>query len=239
MIRVRLLVLTTLVCVPVAACTVVDDQRVERIDPQYGLDDTLPSTTTTIATTTTLAATTTSGLDTTTTAAVQTDEVLLYFIASGQLTPFPQNLPAPVATPQLIAALLEGPPEGELGTGLRSALPQGVFIRVVPDSTGIAQVQLPIGFFETIPVGDQRLVVGQLVVTLLSNLRGVGQVTFNQSVTKPTGELVPPGQPLTYGDYDELLGTRILTTGSSLPVDNAGSSTSTSSTSTSTTAGAP
>ncbi|HAP78464.1 MAG TPA: hypothetical protein DCR14_20570 [Acidimicrobiaceae bacterium] len=230
--RTRLIALAVVASVPLVACSVVDEQGVERIDPQYGLDDTLPPTTTTIATTTTEAATTTSGLDTTTTAAVQTEEVLLYFIASGQLTPFPQNLPAPVATPQLLAALLEGPPAGELGTGLRTALPAGAIIRVVPDSSGIAQVQLPPDFFEAVPVGDQRLVIGQLVVTLLSNLRGVGQVAFNQSVTKPTGELVPPGQPLTYGDYDELLGTRTITPVSSLPIE---SITTTSSTSTSST----
>ena len=210
--RARLLVITAAI-VGLAACSVVEDGKVERIRPPYGLEDTLPSTTTTIATTTTAAATTTSGLETTTTQPqVVTEDVQLYFIASGRLKPVTKPLPSPIVAVQLMAALQEGEPAGDLGTGLRTALPAFPEILVETDTTGIAYVQLPEDFFFAMPVGDQRLATGQIVVTLLTNLRGVGQVTFNQAVPKASGELITPGDPLTLADFDALMSTRGATT---------------------------
>ena len=211
--RARLLVITAAI-VGLAACSVVEDGKVERIQPPYGLEDTRPSTTTTIATTTTEAATTTSGLETTTTTVppIQTEDVQLYFIVSGRLTPVTKALPKPVAPLQLMAALQEGEPEGDAGKGLRTALPAFPEILVETDTTGIAYVQLPEDFFFAMPVGDQRLATGQIVVTLLTNLRGVGQVTFNQAVPKASGELITPGDPLTLADFDALMSTRGATT---------------------------
>lgn len=207
--RARLLVITAAI-VGLAACSVVEDGKVERIQPPYGLEDTSPSTTTTIATTTTEAATTTSGLETTTTTVppIQTEDVQLYFIVSGRLTPVTKALPSPVAPLQLMAALQEGEPEGDAGKGLRTALPAFPEILVETDTTGLALIQLPDDFFTPIPVGDQRLAVGQIVVTVLTNIRGVGQVTFNQAVTTASGELVAAGDPLTLADFELLMSTR-------------------------------
>ncbi len=210
--RVRVLALAVALAAGGVACSVVDDSRVERISPQYGLEDTLPPTTTTIATTTTELATTTSGVDTTTTQPVQTEDVQLYFIANGKLVSVTKPLPSPVALPQLMAALQEGEPSGDLGTGLRTALPAVPALSVQTDATGLALVILPDGFFDTMAANDQRLAIGQIVVTLLTNLRGVGQVTFNQPVTKPSGELTAIGQPLTLADFETLLSTRSITT---------------------------
>jgi hypothetical protein len=142
---------------------------------------------------------------------VQTEQVRLYFIASGQLTYVTAQLPSPVALPQIVAALQSGPPEGELGTGLRSAVPEEpVVITVTTDGSGVARVDLPADFFQTIPLGDQRLVTGQIVLTL-TDTRGIGQVVFNLAVPKPNGEMIPAGQPLSARDFQELLNSSSVT----------------------------
>lgn len=186
------------------ACSIVDDGRVERVSPPAELTDTLPPTT--IATTTTTAAvTTTIGLATTTTD-VQSQTVDVFFIASGKLSPVPSSITAQYALSQLLAQLQKGPPEGDVGLGLRSAIPPGLAeITASSDASGVAQVVLPDGFFDTIPAGDQRLAVAQIVMTLLANTPGVGQVAFNLQVSGPEGELIPSGQLLTRADFMTLM----------------------------------
>lgn len=186
------------------SCGVVDDGAVRAVDPPYGLSDTLAGTTTTsIPPTSSLDQTSTTGSETTV-PPVQSEQARLYFIASGQLTYIAAQLPTPVTLAQLVAALQAGPPAGELGTGLRSAVPELLEIRVVTDGSGIARVELPDGFFDAMTVGDQRLVVAQLVLTLTDS-RGIGQVTFDRAVPTPSGELTPPGEPLAYRDFQSLL----------------------------------
>lgn len=207
------------------ACSIVDDGRVERVSPPAELTDTLPPTT--IATTTTsVAVTTTIGLATTTTD-VQAQTVDVFFIASGKLSPMPRSLAAQYGMSQLIAQLLDGPPEGEVGLGLRSAIPPDLEdITAASDGAGVAQVVLPEGFFDTIPAADQRLAVGQIVMTLLENTPGIGQVAFNLQVSGPEGELIPAGQLLTRADFMTLMADGPIT---------ASAATTTSSTSTPTT----
>ncbi len=199
--RTRLVIIATALVFGAVACSVVDSGKVSRLDPPGDLGDTLASTTTAAPTTTQLV-TTTSGLETTTTG-VQTEQVRLYFIASGQLTYVSQPLPAPVALPVIIAALQSGP-QGDLQPALRTAVPARVEIRVFPNGAGVASVELPENFFNDVAVGDQRLVIGQIVLTLTDS-RGIGQVQFNQVVPKPSGENIQPGQLLTRLDYEPLL----------------------------------
>jgi len=200
--RVRVVGLGVLFAATAVACSVVDQGKVERIDPQFGLDDTLPSSTFR-STTTTQLATTTTGFETTTTQ-VFTEQVRLYFVASGQLTYVLQPLASPVTSAQIVAALQLGPPEDSSGAGLRTIVPSNVEIRVTTDGTGIARVTLPDGFFDLVPVpNNQRLVIAQLVLTI-TNIRGVGQVTFNQAVPLPGGQVRPAGQQLTFSDYESL-----------------------------------
>ncbi|MDO8363299.1 MAG: GerMN domain-containing protein [Actinomycetota bacterium] len=185
-----------------AGCGVVDDGKVDRIDPPFGLDDTTTSTSTT---STTIQLVSTTSISTTTTEGVESEQVRLYFISGGQLTYVDRPLTSPVLLSQAIAALQEGPPEA--GIQLRSALPANVPIEVRTDGRGVAIVTLPEGFFDTIPVGDQRMVIGQIVMTLLERA-GIGQVQFNQAVPKPPlGELVAAGELLTRLDYETLLPT--------------------------------
>jgi hypothetical protein len=208
----RLVVLAALAAVP-AACSVVGDGKVERVNPPAGLGDTLPSTTTTeLVTTTTELVTTTSGLETTSTQ-VQTEQVRLYFIASGQLNYVAQALPAPVTVGQILAALQAGPPDGDLGRGLRSALPpaRDAEISVTKNDAGVASVTLPTGFFDKISLADQRLVTAQIVLTLTDS-RGIGQVQFNLAVPKATSEVAPAGSLLTRADFSSLLESSITPT---------------------------
>lgn len=200
----RLAAILCLLTFTTVACSIVDDGRVERVSPPAELTDTLPPTT--IATTTTTeAVTTTIGLATTTTD-VQAQTVDVFFVASGKLSPVPRSLPAQYVLSQLIAQLQAGPPEGEVGLGLRSAIPPDLDeITASPDASGVAQVLLPEGFFDTIPAADQRLAVAQIVMTLLENTPGVGQVAFNLQVSGPEGELIPAGQLLTRADFMNLM----------------------------------
>lgn len=197
--RRRAIALGVLFAVVPVACSVVDDGKVERIDPPFGLDDTLPSSTF-IETTTTQLATTTTGLETTTTN-VQTEQVELYFVASGQLTYVLQLLASPVTFQQIIAALQQGPPAGDQGIGLRTIVPSEADIRVDTDGTGVASVTLPLDFFEGLLPSDQRLVIAQLVLTI-TRTSGIGQVVFNVDVPLTTGQVFPAGQRLTFSDYE-------------------------------------
>jgi hypothetical protein len=212
--RARTFVVATLVVATslfgLAACSVVGDGKVSKIKPAFDLDDTL-ATSTTAAPTTTAVPTTVNEASSTT--AVQTEPVRLYFITNGQLTYVTQAVPAPAA-PQLIIKALQAGPQGELGFALRTALPSRAAVNVQTNA-GIAVVDLPDGFFDSIPVTDQRLVIGQIVLTLTDS-RGVGQVQFNHAVPKPSGEVTPTGQLLTKNDFQTLL------------LDSSGSPTSTS-----------
>ena len=201
--RRRLLCVAILLTMTAVACSVVDDGKVERIQPQFGLDDTLPSSTS-IATSISLFETTTTGLETTTTAPQpQTEAVRLYYVASGQLTYVSQPLASPVTLGQVIAAL-QTPPAGDLGAGLRTVLPSFAEMRATTDGSGIATVTLPEDFFDLVPgLNDQRLVIAQLVLTLTS-FRGIGQVTFNLPVPLPTGQERPAGLELTFSDYKSM-----------------------------------
>ena len=186
------------VTVAAAACSVVDDGKVDRINPPGGLANTLPSTTSS----TIPSGTSTTGLETST-SLVQTELVRLYFIASGKLTYVNQPLPSPVALPLIVYTLQHGPPVDT--PGLRTAIPADALIAVTTDGSGIARVDLPDKFFDRIAVGEQRLVIAQLVLTLTDS-RGIGQVVFDQPVTKPSGLFVAAGQPVSHLDYQVMAG---------------------------------
>lgn len=212
--------------VVVAACGLPSDDRFEPIgggEDRFGLGQTtLP--TTTLAPTTTVDATTTTALASTST--IATEVVYLYFITGRQLTSVTAALPANPALGQVMAALLDGPPVGELGTGLRTVLEEGSDINVT-SSAGIATVDLPTGVFDSLEPNDQRLVFGQIVLTLTGR-PGVGPIVFTLDgdpirVFRGDASLTDPGEAVSRDDYVSLL--------SGGPV----ASTTTSTTSTSTT----
>jgi spore germination protein GerM len=134
--------------------------------------------------------------------------VQLFFVAGTQVVPIDRILLSPAVAPQVLAALAEGPPEGDAATGLRSALPVG-FVAEVTVERGVATVFLPSTFITDLPGGEQRLAIAQIVLTL-TRQSGIGQVRFTsnnepQSVPRGRGDLTAPGASVACDDYANLL----------------------------------
>jgi spore germination protein GerM len=209
----------------IASCGVVGTNGVERIAPPPPLLATVPTSTAP----STSAATSTSGVATTT-AVVQTEPVRLYFVASGHLTYVATPLPSPVTLEQILAALQAGPPPGALGQGLRTAVPlvatNSDALHAENTNAGVAIVDLPRHFFDTIAVSDQRMAIAQIVLTLTDS-RGIGQVEFSEVVTRPNGESVPAGSPLSKSDFVTLLDSSTGANGNVTTTTTAGATPST------------
>lgn len=200
-----------LIAFATSSCSIPGDGSVKQIDPDqipYELNATTtsPPPTTVPATTTTapVVETTTSTISST----IPVEVVRLFFVAGAQIVPIDRLLLSPAAAPQVLAALSEGPPEGDAAAGLRSALPVG-FVAEVSVERGIATVVLPATFITDIPGGEQRLAVAQIVLTL-TRQSGVGQVRFTsnnepQSVPRGRGDLSAPGATVACDDYANLL----------------------------------
>lgn len=199
--------LLTLVC---TACSIPGSSTVKSIDPTkipYELNATTtsaPPTTTPQTTTPPVVETTTS----TSSSTIPVEIVSLFFVAGTQVVPIDRLLLSPAAPPQVLAALAEGPPEGDAAAGLRSALPVG-FTAEVAVERGIATVVLPATFITDLPGVEQRLAVAQIVLTL-TRQSGVGQVRFTsnnepQSVPRGRGDLSSPGATVACDDYANLL----------------------------------
>jgi hypothetical protein len=200
-----------LVVVTATSCSIPGDGSVKQIDPDqipYELNATTtsppPTTVSATTTTTPVVETTTSTISST----IPVEIVRLFFVAGAQIVPIDRLLLSPAAAPQVLAALSEGPPEGDAAAGLRSALPVG-FVAEVSVERGIATVVLPATFITDIPGGEQRLAVAQIVLTL-TRQSGVGQVRFTsnnepQSVPRGRGDLTAPGASVACDDYANLL----------------------------------
>lgn len=205
------------VIVAVSACSINTSGDVERIPSDnvpYGLDETIPTTTTRPPTTTALAPSTVVAPPTT--QPLPTEEVQLYFISGGRLVPYPQLFPSPASNSQVLEVLRRGVSRDELAFGLRTSIPSNVTLTLTDDDSGVGTVDLGTGFFDTIPRDDQRFAIGQIVLTLLRG--GLGQIRFTQagqpiSVPVGTGEQSAVGQAMTRGDYRILSeGTPVSTT---------------------------
>jgi len=221
-----MIISVVLIAVPVA-CGIPDNGQVASIQSKdlRQLGDTIPPTTTsTIPPTTIEPTTSTSIVDPSTT--IASDDVTLYFISGGQLKGYPRTLAKPVTTNQVLSALQEGPPPGDLGVGIRSAVPtkESGVIKSTEDDSGVATIELPAGFFEQIPPEDQLLAIGQIVLTVLNEVGGIGQVLFTQGGSAlpvprgPGGGLSDGTEPLSRRDYRELLNAPTPTTTTTTPV---------------------
>jgi spore germination protein GerM len=89
-------------------------------------------------------------------------------------------------------------------------------------NAGVAIVDLPRHFFDTIAVNDQRMAIAQIVLTLTDS-RGIGQVEFSEVVTRPNGESVPAGSPLSKSDFVALLDSSTGANGSGSAITTASS----------------
>lgn len=200
-----------LVAMTAVSCSIPGSGNVRTIDPgdiPYELNAT-----TTAAPTTTIAVTTTtpaSASTTSTSTTVPVEVVSLFYVAGAQLVPINRLLLTPAVAPQVLAALAEGPPDGDPSAGLRTALPTD-FVATVEVLRGIATVDLPPTFVTELPGAEQRLAIAQIVLTL-TRRAGIGQVTFTtqsrpQSVPRGRGDLAGPGEAVACDDYANLLPT--------------------------------
>ena len=171
---------------------------------QFGLDATSTTTSTSTTSTTVPVLPETTALATTTT--IRLEPVQIYFLSRGRLQPITIDLP-PGSSPEQVADVLEAgpPPDIALDTLIRD----GLIVSSVVDG-GVLTVDLDPPTFDRVPSTQQTEAIGQIVLTMLSSLRGVGQVTFTLggeaiAVKKGNGQLSDVGEPLSYDDYANLL----------------------------------
>ena len=173
----------------------------------FDLDETSTSTSTTTTTTTIPLVPPTTVFESTTT--IPFEEVDIYFLSRGRLQPVPYALPRDFGADQVVALLEDGPQEGAAGVGLETLIEQGL-ITSTDKAGGVMTVNLDPEIFQRIPSFDQSEAIGQIVLTLTSNLRGVGPVLFTlggepTQVKKGNGLLSGEGEPVSYDDYRVLL----------------------------------
>jgi spore germination protein GerM len=132
----------------------------------------------------------------------------IFFLSRGDLRAIELAAPAPAEANDLIL-LLEAGPTGPSSSLLSNLIDENL-IETTTQEDGVLTIELNKRIFEQIPVRDQREAVAQIVLTFLSNLRGVGQATFtidDGPLTVPTG--TGDGQftdePVSLDDYANML----------------------------------
>ena len=136
------------------------------------------------------------------------EPVELYYISDDRLVATTQSIVSPATISQVLAALIAGPPTGDNGLGLRSALPTDLNAEI-GISKGVAQINTTAEFLTELSPIDQRLAIAQLVLTF-TRRPGVGQVIFtvdgqNVAVPRGRGDLAKPGTTVSFDDYSSLI----------------------------------
>ena len=136
------------------------------------------------------------------------ETVDLYYISNNKVLATRIQIASPATTSQVLAALVAGPPSGNAGLGLRSALsPQ--LNATIQIAKGIATIDSTGFILAGLSPVDQRLAIAQLVLTF-TRRPGIGQVIFSVNgvqiaVPRGKGDLVKPGVPVSFDDYFALL----------------------------------
>jgi hypothetical protein len=209
-------------CALVTSCGVAGDGELQEIDSAdlFGLDETTTSTTSTTMVPVTLPWTPTNQATSTT---IATEPVALYFVDGRSLTDVSRPLARDPSPSRVVSALLAGPPAGEIGIGLRTLLPPDLVNTVIPSGTGFVTVDLVGDEFQRIDPADQRIAIGQLVLTLTKR-PGVGQVAFTLDgeplrVPRADGLQSELGATVSRRDYESLLDIVESETTTTAPVD--------------------
>ncbi len=139
---------------------------------------------------------------------VLSEPVELYYISDDRLVATTQSIVSPATISQVLAALIAGPPTGDNGLGLRSALRPDLNAEI-GISKGVAQINTTAEFLTELSPIDQRLAIAQLVLTF-TRRPGVGQVIFtvdgqNVAVPRGRGDLAKPGTTVSFDDYSSLI----------------------------------
>ena len=193
--------------VSITSCGVPRTSEVIQL-PQSELPTELNQQPTTTTTSTTVAEDTSAKETQQPSAEVLSEPVELYYISGDRLVATTQSIVSPATISQVLAALVAGPPSGDNGLGLRSALPS--FLNAEIDvSKGVAQINTTAEFLTSLSPIDQRLAIAQLVLTF-TRRPGVGQVIFtvdDQEVAVPRGrgDLAKPGTTVSFDDYSSLI----------------------------------
>lgn len=207
--RTGLVVLLVGSVLAIGACGVpTGEDTFDQIPPDevpFGLDATSTSTTSTTSTTvpdapvTTLLATTTT---------IRLEPVEMYFLSRGRLQPVTIDLPPGFSADQVADVLEAGP---QAGLGLDTLIEDGLIV-TTSESEGVLTVDLDADTFDRIPSTQQTEAIGQIVLTMISSLRRVGQVIFTLAgdpIPVKKGNNLPSevGETLSYDDYVVLLAT--------------------------------
>jgi hypothetical protein len=191
--------------VAAAGCGVGGSDRVEEVDADLlgGLDE--PTSTTTPAASSEPSTSSSTPGPTTT---VETERIRLYFIQGSELVYFDTEVPENAELRRRIDLLEEVPAE-LAEAGVRTALPPDLVKGVARWGSDGVTVHLDSDLFAEIDDSDQRLMVGQLVLTLTGQPR-IDRVDFTRddaplAVFLRNNTLGRPGEPVRRGDYDVLL----------------------------------
>lgn len=139
------------------------------------------------------------------------ETVDLYFIIANRLVATKIQIVSPATTTQVLSALVAGPPSGDAGSGLRSAIAASLQAKI-DVSKGIVLIDANNFLLAGLSPIDQRLAIAQLVLTFTSR-PGIGQAKFSVNgvsiaVPRGRGDLSKPGDPVSYDDYISLLADR-------------------------------
>jgi spore germination protein GerM len=139
------------------------------------------------------------------------ETVDLYFIIANRLVATKIQIVSPATTTQVLSALVAGPPSGDAGSGLRSAIAVSLQAKI-DVSKGIVMIDANNFLLAGLSPIDQRLAIAQLVLTFTSR-PGIGQAKFSVNgvsiaVPRGRGDLSRPGDPVSYDDYISLLADR-------------------------------
>ena len=139
------------------------------------------------------------------------EPVDLYFITNNQLVATKIQIVSPANTTQVLSALISGPPSGDAGLGLRSAIATSLQAEISV-SKGLVLFDANNFLLTGLSPIDQRLAIAQLVLTFTSR-PGIGQAIFSVNgvsiaIPRGRGDLSKPGEPVSFDDYVSLLADR-------------------------------
>jgi hypothetical protein len=204
-VRRRLGILGAVLTVAATGCGIGGSDRVEEVDAGLlgGLNE---PTSTTTAPVSSEPSTSSSTPGPTTT--VETERIRLYFIQGSQLVSYDAEVPQDAELRRRID-LLDEVPAQLADAGVRTALLPDLVTGVARWGSDGVTVHLDSDQFAEIEDSDQRLMVGQLVLTL-TDQPGIDRVDFTRdgdplAVFLRDNTLGRPGQHVRKGDYDVLL----------------------------------
>ncbi|MGH9189875.1 MAG: GerMN domain-containing protein [Acidimicrobiales bacterium] len=152
-----------------------------------------------------LAPATTVSATTTTAPGAATGTVAVFFVRDGRLVRAERQVPVPVSVPAALTALLDGPTDGEVAAGARSAISISARLLATEVEGDVVRLDLA-GSFAEVQGGEQVLAVAQLVftATAVEGVRGVTLALDGRLVEVPTADGTLKAGPVGPGDFGPL-----------------------------------